>query len=95
MTTLISIDNGGTLTDAIAVREGQFFRSKALTTPHDLSKCFVDSITALSIEIFGEPALDRLLGETEIIRYSTTQGTNALVQAREKGPRLEIGRAHV
>lgn len=90
MTTLISIDNGGTLTDAIAVREGQFFRSKALTTPHDLSKCFVDSITALSIEIFGEPALDRLLGETEIIRYSTTQGTNALVQAREKGPRLGI-----
>jgi N-methylhydantoinase A len=90
MTTLIGIDNGGTLTDAIAVRDGKFYRAKALTTPHDLSKCFIESLAALSREVYGEEALDRLLGETEIIRYSTTQGTNALVQARDKGPRLGL-----
>ena len=33
MSTLICVDNGGTLTDAIAVREGRFFRAKAITTP--------------------------------------------------------------
>ncbi|MFO1291953.1 MAG: hydantoinase/oxoprolinase family protein [Rubrivivax sp.] len=88
--TLICVDNGGTLTDAIAVREGRFFRAKSITTPHDLSQCFVESIAALSREIYGETALERLLGETEMIRYSTTQGTNALVQARDKGPRLGL-----
>lgn len=90
MSTLICIDNGGTLTDAIAVREGAFYRAKALTTPHDLSRCFIDAIAALSREIYGNEQLDRLLGETGLIRYSTTQGTNALVQAREKGPRLGL-----
>jgi len=90
MSTLICIDNGGTLTDAIAVRDGAFYRAKALTTPHDLSKCFIDAISALSGEIYGSEMPDRLLNETEIIRYSTTQGTNALVQAREKGPRLGV-----
>lgn len=90
MSTLICIDNGGTLTDAIAVRDGKFYRAKALTTPHDLSKCFIDSINALSREIYGSEALGQLLAETEIIRYSTTQGTNALVQARDKGPRLGL-----
>lgn len=90
MSTLICIDNGGTLTDAIAVRDGTFYRAKALTTPHDLSKCFIDSIAALSREIYGSESLQRLLAETQIIRYSTTQGTNALVQARDKGPRLGL-----
>lgn len=90
MTTLICIDNGGTLTDAIAMRDGSFYRAKALTTPHDLSRCFIDAIAALSQEIYGEASLERLLGETRVIRYSTTQGTNALVQAREKGPRLGL-----
>lgn len=88
--TLICVDNGGTLTDAIAVRGGRFFRAKAITTPHDLSQCFVESIAALSREIYGETAIERLLEETELIRYSTTQGTNALVQGRDKGPRLGL-----
>lgn len=90
MSTLICIDNGGTLTDAIAVRNGAFYRAKSLTTPHDLSRCFLDAIAALSAEIYGSEMIDRLLGETEIIRYSTTQGTNALVQARSMGPRLGL-----
>ncbi|KWF80452.1 hypothetical protein WL93_24080 [Burkholderia diffusa] len=90
MSTLICVDNGGTLTDAIAVRNGRFYRAKAITTPHDLSQCFIESITALSNEIYGAPEPERLLAETELIRYSTTQGTNALVQARDKGPRLGL-----
>ncbi len=90
MTTLISIDTGGTLTDAIAVRDAKFFRAKALTTPHDLTKCFLESISELSREIYGREELGKLLAEAEIIRYSTTQGTNALVQGRDKGPRIGL-----
>lgn len=85
---LISIDNGGTLTDVCAVRDGELFFGKTLTTPHDLSKCFMDALSVLSNRLYGEDDLQRLAGEVEHIRYSTTQGTNALVQ--RKGPRLGI-----
>jgi N-methylhydantoinase A len=85
---LISIDNGGTLTDACAVRDGALFHAKALTTPYDLTKCFLDVLTRLSNEIYGADDLIRLLSESEHIRYSTTQGTNAVVE--RKGPMLGL-----
>lgn len=85
---LVSIDNGGTLTDVCAVRDGELFFGKTLTTPHDLSQCFMDALSVLSNRLYGEDDLQRLAAEVEHIRYSTTQGTNALVQ--RKGPRLGI-----
>jgi N-methylhydantoinase A len=88
MGVLISIDNGGTLTDACAVRDGALFHAKALTTPFDLTKCFLDVLGKLSTEVYGEENLHRLLAETDYIRYSTTQGTNAVVE--RKGPRLGL-----
>lgn len=88
MGVLISIDNGGTLTDACAVRDGALFHAKALTTPFDLTKCFLDVLGQLSREIYGEESLPRLLAETDHIRYSTTQGTNSVVE--RKGPMLGL-----
>lgn len=85
---LISIDNGGTLTDFCAIEGTRLWRTKTLTTPHDLSQCVFDGLTRLSKEIYGEESLGRLLQETEHLRYSTTQGTNALVM--RKGPRLGL-----
>lgn len=85
---LISIDNGGTLTDLCAIEGDQLWRTKTLTTPHDLSQCVFDGLTRLSKEIYGEENLARLLQEAEHLRYSTTQGTNALVM--RKGPRLGL-----
>lgn len=85
---LVSIDNGGTLTDVCAVRDGELFFGKTLTTPHDLSRCFMDALSVLSERLYGEADLSRLATEVEHIRYSTTQGTNALVQ--RKGPRLGL-----
>src|SRR6218665_276174 len=49
--TLICVDNGGPPPHAIAVRGGRFFRAKAITTAHDLSQCFIESLAALSREI--------------------------------------------
>lgn len=85
---LINIDNGGTLTDICVLEGGQVWRTKTLTTPHDLSRCFVDGLTKASKAIYGNEDLVALLASTDHIRYSTTQGTNALVE--RKGPRLGL-----
>src|SRR5580692_11393722 len=88
MTRLINIDNGGTLTDFCLVDGGEVRYTKTLTTPYDLSRCLFDGLTRVSELVYGEPALAALLQSTDYIRYSTTQGTNALVQ--RAGPRLGL-----
>ena len=85
---LISIDNGGTLTDACVISGAKVFHAKTLTTPHDLTQCFVEVLRQVSTRIYGESNLAALLEDVDYIRYSTTQGTNAVVQ--RKGPRLGL-----
>ena len=88
MNHLINIDNGGTLTD-ICVWDGEEFSfTKTLTTPFDLSQCLFDGMEKASEELYGDKDLTRLLHQTQHIRYSTTQGTNALVE--RKGPALGL-----
>lgn len=85
---LINIDNGGTLTD-ICVSDGErIYRTKSVTTPFDLSKCVFEGLSKVSRLIYGREDLAALLASTDHIRYSTTQGTNALVE--RKGPRLGL-----
>lgn len=88
MARLINIDNGGTLTDICVIDGDRVYRTKTLTTPYDLSKCFFDGLRKVSKSIYGEEDLQSLLTSTDHIRYSTTQGTNALVE--RKGPRLGL-----
>ncbi|WP_339829531.1 hydantoinase/oxoprolinase family protein [uncultured Parvibaculum sp.] len=85
---LVSIDNGGTLTDVCATDGVSTIHAKTLTTPHDLTECFVKCLEALSEKIDGEIDLPKLVGSIDYIRYSTTQGTNAIVQ--RKGPRIGL-----
>ena len=88
MEALINIDNGGTLTD-ICVWDGDAVTfTKTLTTPHDLSECLFDAIEKASTALYGAPDTERLLHSTQHIRYSTTQGTNALVERR--GPLIGV-----
>ena len=89
---LINIDNGGTLTDIVVVEGDRVHCTKTLTTPYDLSKCFFDGLKKVSVEIYGSENVVELLRSTDFIRYSTTQGTNALVE--RKGPRLGLVMAH-
>lgn len=84
----ICIDNGGTLTDICVFDGDEVHYTKTLTTPYDLSDCFMTGIRKASEVIFGQEDVERLLAETSVIRYSTTQGTNALVQ--RKGPRVGL-----
>jgi N-methylhydantoinase A/oxoprolinase/acetone carboxylase beta subunit len=88
MAKLINIDNGGTLTDICVIDGSRVYRTKTITTPYDLSKCFIDGLRKVSKTIYGEEDLRSLLTSTDHIRYSTTQGTNALVE--RKGPRLGL-----
>lgn len=85
---LINIDNGGTLTDICVIEGDRITRTKTLTTPYDLSECLFTGLIKASAAMYGEEDLQRLLLSTDHIRYSTTQGTNALVEG--KGPRLGL-----
>lgn len=88
MGNLVSIDNGGTFTDICLVREGRIFHGKSLTTPYDLAMCFFEVLTEGSRAIYGGEDLPRLLHETDYLRYSTSAGTNAVVQGI--GPSLGL-----
>lgn len=85
---LINIDNGGTLTDIWVLDGDKSYHTKTITTPYDLSKCFFEGLKKASGVIYGEDDVEALLQSTDHIRYSTTQGTNALVE--KKGPRLGL-----
>jgi N-methylhydantoinase A len=85
---LINIDNGGTLTDVCVIDGGSVYRTKTLTTPHDLAQCLLDGLKKVSKQIYGVENLLELMRTTHSIRYSTTQGTNALVE--RKGSRLGL-----
>jgi len=88
MERLINIDNGGTLTDIVVASGTDFTFTKTLTTPVDLSQCLFDAMTKASGQIYGKENLSELLHSTQHIRYSSTQGTNALVQ--RKGPLIGL-----
>lgn len=85
---LINIDNGGTLTDFCVMDGSTVYRTKSVTTPYDLSQCFFDGLRKVSALIYGEEDLQKLLLAADHIRYSTTQGTNALVE--RKGQRMGL-----
>ena len=74
----IDIDTGGTFTDGFIVRDGDVRTVKVPTTPHDLTACFLDCISA-GAEAF-ERGIEDFLGETDIIRFSNTIGTNTIIQ---------------
>ena len=79
---LVNIDNGGTFTDVCVTDGERVVHAKTPTTPHDLSRCFVDGLKAVSDRLYGEEDLVRLLRETDYLRYSTTSGTNAVVERK-------------
>jgi N-methylhydantoinase A len=82
----VSVDIGGTFTDCFVAWEGRYVQAKALTTHHNLAAGFNE---ALELAV-GELALDKrtLLSQVDSVRYSSTLGTNALIE--RKGPRIGL-----
>jgi len=56
---LINIDNGGTLTDFCVIDGDKVHRTKSVTTPYDLSKCFFDGLRKASRALYGKEDLQR------------------------------------
>jgi len=74
----ISIDTGGTFTDAVVADcRGMLRLGKALTTPQDISIGVREAIEAAASET--GVALPQLLAATDLLVYGTTAATNAIV----------------
>ena len=76
----IDIDTGGTFTDGVFVHGGRRTTVKVDTTPHDPVRCFVECMRAGAGRL--DLDLGALLAEADVVRYSTTAGTNAIIQRR-------------
>ncbi len=83
----VSIDTGGTFTDGYFTRGDQSARVKVETTPHDvtegLARCVAEGATALAY-----PGVQALLLDTDAFRFSSTIGTNSIIQ--RSGPRVGL-----
>ncbi len=86
MSYTIDIDTGGTFTDGFMTKGEKVASVKVFTTPHDLTQCIMDCIHEGASQ-FGL-TVEQMLGDTELIRYSTTVGTNTLLQ--KNGPRIGL-----
>ena len=82
----IDIDIGGTFTDGFFTDGGEVRTEKVITTPHDITECFMNCVAAGSAA-FGVD-LAQFLRRTAVVRVSTTVGTNLLVQ--RAGPKLGL-----
>lgn len=91
---MINIDNGGTLTDICVIDGDCVHHTKTLTTPYDLSQCFFTGLRKASQVIYGEERLGDLLHQTDYIRYSSTQDSNAMVEKKGQRIGLILGRGH-
>jgi N-methylhydantoinase A/acetophenone carboxylase len=81
----ISVDIGGTFTDFHARSEdGKTEITKTPTTHYDLSVGFMKGMKTLA-RSFGK-GLSDFLGQSDVVRYCTTMGTNALIE--RTGPKL-------
>ena len=73
----IELDTGGTFTDGYVTGPRGTVRAKVDTTPHDLTEgilnCIDHAAAALGLQ------RQALLAETDVVRLSTTVGTNALI----------------
>ena len=74
----IGIDVGGTVTDVVVSSGGTMTHGKADTTAYDLRVGVHNALQEVAGAL-GSTAED-LLTETESMVYSTTVGTNALVE---------------
>jgi len=82
----INIDTGGTFTDGFFTCGDKVKTSKVLTTPHDLTVCLMNCIEE-GARSFGLETAE-MLRHTDVVKYSTTVGTNTIIQ--RSGPKLGL-----
>ena len=80
MSSRIGVDIGGTFTDVVFINDGKLYRGKSDTTHYDLKIGFMNAAKA-AIDRAGS-TVEQVLQEAQAIVYSTTVGTNALIERR-------------
>jgi N-methylhydantoinase A/oxoprolinase/acetone carboxylase beta subunit len=85
-TNLVNLDIGGTFTDAYVVVDGEHVTGKSLTTHADLADGLLGAVSEAAGKL-GR-TLDEILRSTDLLQYSTTVGTNALLE--RTGPRVGL-----
>ena len=83
----VNIDTGGTFTDGYFTRGDVAERVKVDTTPHDLTECLARCV-AEGASRLGYPSVQALLLDTDVFRFSSTIGTNSIIQ--RTGPRIGL-----
>lgn len=84
---VVGMDTGGTFTDAFFCYGNRVEKVKVDTTPHDLTVCFHKCIEEGASRL-GFSKVEDMLKVTEAIKFSSTIGSNALIQKR--GPKLGL-----
>lgn len=82
----VSIDTGGTFTDGYVSYPGGSTTVKVPTTDHDLTVCFRDCIDKAADQL--AESTDQFLIDTDVIRFSTTIGTNTIIE--RTGPKIGL-----
>jgi N-methylhydantoinase A len=82
----INVDVGGTFMDFFVNKESEYIITKTPTTHYELKVGFMKGIEECA-DKFGMSTED-FLKETDVIKYSTTIGTNALIE--RNGPKLGL-----
>lgn len=82
----VNVDVGGTFMDFFVTKEDQYVTTKVPTTRYELGVGFMKGLEE-SAEKLNE-SLQEFLRKTEAIKYSTTIGTNALIE--RNGPKLGL-----
>jgi N-methylhydantoinase A len=82
----IDIDVGGTFSDFFINKDSEVIVVKTPTTRYDLGVCFMRGLEEGARQF--NISLEQLLEGTETIRYSTTIGTNSLIE--RSGPKLGL-----
>jgi len=82
----IDVDTGGTFTDGFFTNGEDVRYAKVPTTAHDLTVCLLEVIER-GAELY-EVDKEDLLSNTDVVRYSTTVGTNTIIQ--RTGPKLGV-----
>lgn len=86
MEVTINIDAGGTFTDGFFSLGERTETAKVPTTEHDLTVCFLDCIERGAEKLELDPG--DLLERAGMVRFSTTVGTNTVLE--KTGPKLGV-----
>ncbi len=86
MSVRFGVDVGGTFTDVVCLKDGALYRGKADTTHYDLKVGFFNAAHVAADK--AGLKIESALKSADAIVYSTTVGTNALIERR--GTRLGL-----